>query len=123
MECSCSVNSGYDDDCGSWGVQSRKAAKEHKCYECGSEISKGEFYLFHTVFKEGVIRNFKLCLDCDGITKAFFSYGWVFGSVIDDLKEYLYEKWQEDLPSSCISKLPTGAQQLVCDILQEYQQS
>lgn len=122
MECSCSVSSGYDGDSNAWGERQRKAAKQHKCYECGQTINKGENYWFHTVFREGSISNFKICLSCESLMNGFFQDGWMYGSVIEDLEEYLHENWKEDLPSSCISKLTKDAQQVVCDHLQQYQE-
>ena len=123
MECSCNAGYGGDWDSGCYsGNREVKAAKPHKCYECGCEIKKGDKYQYWTVFCEGTIDNFKLCSDCNVIAKTFFRDGWMFGSVIDDLGDYLYGSWKTDLPSNCISKLPPGARDRVCDILQEWQE-
>jgi hypothetical protein len=122
MNCSCSVNTGYDDDSGRWLKRKVKAEKQHKCYECSEIIQKGEVYSFHTVFYDGVVSNYKLCMACDSLTEHFFSNGWIFGSVRDDLEDYLHYNWHSDLPSSCISKLETKARDFVCDYLQEYQE-
>jgi hypothetical protein len=122
MECSCAASSGYDGDGNAWVERERKAAKPHKCFECGAAIVKGEKYWFHTVFGEGTISNFKVCQTCESLMNAFFPDGWMFGSVIEDLESYLHESWENDLPSSCISKLPPSAQHVVCDYLQEYQE-
>jgi hypothetical protein len=122
MECSCSVGMGFDSDGSCSGADREvRAAKDHKCYECGGMIRKGERYRYHTLFYDGTISNFKLCLACDALVRAFFQNGWIYGSIISDLDDYLYESWQEDLPSNCISKLPPAARDRVCDILQDFQ--
>lgn len=123
MECSCVVSPEYygEEECLS--ERERKAAKQHKCFECRGTINKGETYWFHTIFGDGTTRNFKICQECESILNIFFSDGWVYGSSRDDLFDYLHENWQEDLPSSCISKLPPSAKHLVCDYLQEYQEA
>jgi hypothetical protein len=122
MNCSCSVNTGYDDDSGRWLKRKARAAKPHKCYECGLSIHKGDQYVVHTVFFSGGIDNYKLCMTCDSLTEHFFSNGWIFGSVRDDLEDYLHYNWHSDIPSSCLSKLETKARDFVCDYLQEYQE-
>ncbi len=121
MECSCTASS-YNDGDGSWSMRKRKAAKIHMCYECDTVIQKGEEYAFHSVFYENGISNYKLCANCNALTEVFFSDGWIFGSVIDDLHSFLDHNWKEDLPSSCISKLPQSARDKVCDYLQGYQE-
>lgn len=121
MNCSCNAAS-YGEGIGYWSKREIKAAKNHVCYECGGVIKKGELFSYHTVFERGGVDNFKLCMSCDSITENFFSNGWMFGFVIDDLKDYLHYSWREDLPSSCISKLEPKARDMVCDYLQEYQE-
>jgi len=122
MECSCSAYGGdFDDD----GVYSSSreltARKEHQCYECQRTIKKGEKFTYHSIFSDGTIANFKVCATCTSIISGFFPNGWMFGSVKDELSDYLYFTWQEDLPSNCISKLTTAARDIVCDILQGFQ--
>ena len=123
MECSCSVGL-YDGDGGEshWGVQHRKAAKQHRCCECHGVINKGEYYWYHTVFYDGTVSNYKICEACDCIIHTFFDNGWYYGMVIEELKEYLHDGWSEDLPSSCIVKLVPKARDMVCDFLQRFQE-
>jgi len=123
MECSCSAYGGYDgDDGGYYGSRELTARKEHECYECQQKIKKGEKFTYHSIFSDGTIANFKVCATCTSIIDGFFPNGWIFGQVTEDLSEYLFEAWQEDLPSDCISKLTPAARDIVCDILQEFQE-
>jgi len=124
MECSCSAYGGYDgDDGGGYGGKRELTArKPHNCYECGKKITKGDKFLYHTIFFPGTIGNYKYCQTCQSLVDNFFPNGWMFGRVIEDLSEYIYHAWQEDLPSDCISKLTPAARDIVCDILQGFQE-
>ena len=124
MECSCNAGSCYDDgDITGYSERMLRAGKQHICPECGKAIEKGEYFMFCTTFIPGEIYNSKMCLDCYAIVAEFFKDGYVSGQVHDDLGDYLYHTWHEDLPSNCISKLPAGAKVVVCDILQEFQEA
>ena len=122
MNCSCSISTSYEGSESSWGVQTRKAAKVHRCCECRTTITKGEKYFYHTVFGDGTIGNYKMCSACNSILESFFTSGWMFGFVLEDLEYHLEESWIDDLPSSCISKLAPGARDMVCDYLQRWQE-
>ena len=123
MECSCSAYGGdFDDDGGYSSSRELTARKEHECYECQRAIKKGENFTYHSIFSDGTIANFKVCTTCASIIGAFFPYGWAFGQVLEDLSEYLFDAWQEDLPSDCISKLTPAARDIVCDILGGFQE-
>jgi len=123
MECSCTIGCSYDDsDTTGYSERIRVARKAHVCEECRKTIQVKEEYVFCTVFGDGSIANFKVCLDCHQLLKVFFSDGWVFGQSREELEDYLHYNWKEDLPSSCISKLSPVNRNLVCDILQEFQE-
>lgn len=120
MNCSCNAMS-LDTD-GNCSTKIRKAAKESVCPECGDKIAKGDKYMFSTVFYEDTIRNNKMCLTCYSIVNQFLSEGYYIGDVIDTVRDYLHDYWVDDLPSSCISKLSPPARDMVCDMLQKYQE-
>jgi len=124
MNCSCNAI-GYMEESEDWhwGVRHIKhAGKDHICGECSVQIKKGQEYYYHTCFGEGTARNYKVCVDCQGIIEHFFSNGWWFGQIWDDLESYLDNAWHGDLPSDCISKLSPAARARVCDFLQRYQE-
>ena len=120
MNCSCSATS-IDVD-GYFSSRTRTAAKESVCPECGDKISRGDDYLFTTLFLDGGIYNSKMCKKCESIVDQFFSEGYYCGKIKDDLESYLDASWLDDLPSTCISKLAPAAKELVCDMLQRYQE-
>lgn len=119
MNCSCNATS-IDGD-GYYTSRTRKAAKKHICPECGKTIEKGEEYLFSTLFIDGRICNSKMCKICESIVDQFFQDGYYCGQIKEDLESYLDNSWNEDLPSNCISKLHPKAKEMVCDMLQRYQ--
>lgn len=52
-----------------YGCNTRKAAKDHRCYECGGVIKKGEHYHSHHGVWDGQGATYKVCLDCDELRK------------------------------------------------------
>lgn len=46
-----------------------RAAKPHKCCECGGTIEPGEVYLVAAGFWNGELESFKTCVDCEAIRK------------------------------------------------------
>jgi len=124
MECSCNVGiDGDNDDFLGYSERTLKAGRKHTCVECGKEIKKGEQFVFISIFEIERIGNFKLCLDCHAVSKQFFADGWIFGQMWDNLGDYLFYNWKDDLPSNCISKLPPPARDRVCDQLQDFQEA
>lgn len=124
MNCSCNVGNNYEDDEQTGYIERRlRAAKAHKCRECGNIIQKGETFVFCTCLKVGDISNYKMCSTCHEIATEFFHDGWIFTQIMDSLGDYFYQGWRDDLPSNCISKLSPPARSRVCDMLQEFQES
>jgi len=124
MECSCNAGCDYDnDELLGYSERVLKAAKNHICCECGKAILKGQEFIFCSILMVEDIKNYKMCPTCHAITQAFFQDGFMFTHVLNSLEDYLYENWKEDLPSNCISKLPSSAQAVVCGILQKFQEA
>lgn len=120
MDCACAVSHDYESEDTYWGVREiNRAAKDHKCYECGGVIPKGSPYFIHIIFGNGTANNYKYCKDCQSMVWQFFSNGWWFGQVWENLAEYLADNWRDDLPSSCICQLTPGARGKVCDMIQK----
>lgn len=53
----------------------RKAAKPHKCCECGSAIQKGDRYQYSSGVWNGEPDSYKQCLNCHEILIAAATYG------------------------------------------------
>ena len=51
----------------------RKAAKQHKCCECGDKIENGELYMYTSGVWGGRPASFKQCLTCNEIMIAAYS--------------------------------------------------
>jgi hypothetical protein len=126
MECSCEVDT-YDDDCEPVQMYSERmvrSRKDHKCGECRTvSIHRGDVYKYATYLFDGKWEEHKICQMCIDTAKHFFSGGsYPFGTLWDELGDYLNDNWRKDLPSDCISQLPPAARDRVCDILQEFQE-
>lgn len=48
-----------------YGVNTRKARKNHKCCECRGLIKAGESYFYHHGVWDGQGRSFKMCPECN----------------------------------------------------------
>lgn len=75
----------------------RTARKEHKCSECRQPILPGEKYEHVTGLWEGHWGTFKTCSACMELRDRFFCAGYVFGEVLQDLKDVLNEVDDWDL--------------------------
>ncbi|UCE99958.1 MAG: hypothetical protein JSV82_02515 [Planctomycetota bacterium] len=120
MDCSCDV--GFDDygDYPEFYNESTPIArKEHKCFECGRMITKGEKYHCASGKWNIKIETYKTCGDCLSIREQFFGNGWNFGNVIWDLEEHISET-DAGLSQECIAKLTPVARNRVCDMIQKY---
>jgi len=123
VDCSCTVmHPDGDSDALGWSERVLTAGKPHVCGECQGAISKGEEFVFGSIFRQDDIHNYKVCLSCKAIINQFFRDGCIIGSMWDYLDEYFDCHWVEDLPSSCISQLKGSALHRVCDLLQKYQE-
>ena len=79
-----------------YNVQTRKAAKDHKCDECGGTIRKGENYEYVTGLWEGQWSTFRTCPDCIPIRCDIANGpggcgGWAHGAMLEDLDNMQYQ--------------------------------
>jgi len=96
----------------------RRARKEHKCEECGKAIHPDDQYEYWAAKSEGQFWTAKTCLDCKSIRDAFYCEGWIFGKVLEKLREYLQEV-NGKVSDSCLLSLTPKARDRVCDMIQE----
>jgi len=59
MDCSCDFEPSTV-----WREEERKAAKVHRCSDCGGVIAKGERYMNHAGLYDGQWSGAKRCADC-----------------------------------------------------------
>ncbi len=73
----------------------RKAAKEHRCYECGGAIAKGDLYRIASGIWDGEPSSYKWCHDCATIANLasglWGDFCWTFGSLVECVSEAMRE--------------------------------
>ena len=118
MECS-TVYCECDDYCTCLSSTRPKARKEHKCNECKRIIPIGDKYLREVTLYDGEVEAWKTCKDCESIRDNFFTGGYYYGEILYTLREHIYESYG-DVSESCIADLTPGAQEIVCNIIEDY---
>jgi hypothetical protein len=99
-------------------VEMRMARKSCTCGECGRTIQSHETYEHSRQKYDGNWYLNKTCADCLSIRESFFCNGWLFGSVLDDLREHINELHGE-IASECLVPLTPRAREVVCDMIEE----
>lgn len=71
----------------------RKARKDHKCYECGRRIRKGEKYTVVTGCWDGTFDEFKMCNYCTWLrdrvlVEATYYEEIYFGQLLENANEF-----------------------------------
>lgn len=123
MECSCNFSdyNGDSDSMRLYTCSARKAAKDHKCTECGDLISKGSVYIYEKFLYEGKFYVYKTCPNCDNLRKVFYPTG---GYPLDDLWETIYNNISScdgEVPELCIRKLLPPVKEKICDYINKLQ--
>ena len=118
MECSCTVEVGDYDPCVTLKEGSPKARKDHKCNECGCLIPSGDQYLTYVGVFEGKFFIHKTCMDCKSIRDVFFSDGFIFEMLWENLHEYIDES-NGEIPENCIAELTPKARNKVCELIEK----
>ena len=116
MECSC-VYCDVDSFCELLHTETRKARKQHKCYECNNIIEVGYSYLCETTMFEGKFEEIKTCSVCRELRNVFFCEGFYYGQVIEYLKEHIWES-NGEISESCIAELSPKAREVVCEMIE-----
>lgn len=79
--------------CDIWREAERRAAKEHKCTECGRQIAKGERYLRIEGLYDGSWTTMRVCAHCrvgaDWLRAE--CGGFTLDGVIDEVREHAEE--------------------------------
>lgn len=92
-----------------YAEEERRAKAEHECIECGRTITRGETYQRAIGKCEGDWFTAKTCADCHAIRDALVCGGFLFGSLWDDIAEYVYPKWVRVSPMECLAKIESKA--------------
>ena len=93
MSAVCCPLSGCDDGDRPEVFESRriKAAKSHRCCECGGDIAKGDIHEFDKGMWGGHWDAIRTCLLCVEIRNHFScGEGWIYGALWSDLEENFF---------------------------------
>lgn len=86
-----------------------RARKEYRCCECRDVIAVGAKYEYVSGKFEGEFYTLKTCLLCVEIRHAFYCGGWMLETLWDDMREQMFEHWNEMTAIDCLAKLETPA--------------
>lgn len=91
------------------GEATRRAAKPHRCCECGEMISVGESHHYAAGKTDGEFWSCRTCAPCDEIRRTFCCYGWIFMMLWEEMREQVFPKWNEMTAIDCLARLTTQA--------------
>lgn len=91
----------------------RTARKIHKCGECRDTIKPGEKYEDFVGVFDGEIFKQKTCLDCLSLRGVFFSDGFYYEMIRENLSEHIRDCYGE-ISEKNISDLTPAAREWVC---------
>ena len=117
MDCACIYVDDYDHP-DFYRSEDRKAIKQHKCCECGKEISVGEIYEHAAGKWDGVFECFKTCSVCLDLRSVFFCNGFEFTFLREKLWEHILDS-DGQISSDCILDLEPESRSIVFDMIQE----
>ena len=82
-------------------IERRKAAKDHKCGECGRPIQKGERYEFSTGQYDGFISRHRTCSRCLEVRRYVQEhvpcFCWLYSDMLNIARETVAE-YAHELP-------------------------
>lgn len=109
MSCQDVCLAAYDYESPEFYAQSHpRAAKEHKCCECGDVIPKGARHLYARGKSDGMFWDYRVCAACDEIGRAFYcDGGQCFTALWDDICDQMFPRWNEMVAIDCLAKLTT----------------
>lgn len=84
-----------------------RAAKSHRCCECGGVISKGAAHHYATGKWDGEFQAFRTCAACHEIRTVFGCDGWAFCALWDSVNEQMFCEWDEMKAIDCLARLKT----------------
>lgn len=99
----------YDGSCEFYNATEPRAAKDYQCFECGDVIAKGERYEYFVGKFDGDLLTQRTCLVCVEVREAFYCDGWLLGTLWEDMREQMFDHWNEMTAIDCLAKLETPA--------------
>ena len=89
---------------------------EHKCSECGRIVINEEYRREILLNQNDRIFVHKLCDDCLSIREVFFSSGWYFGELINDLKRFVGD-CNGSVSEHQLSMVTKRAKNMICNFM------
>jgi hypothetical protein len=83
-----------------------RAAKEHRCGECGRVITRGETHRLGKGLHDGLWSTFRWCEHCHAT--GFWMYEVCSGYLLDNLLDEMVEHWHEGYRSIAFARLIAG---------------
>lgn len=96
------------DDCevgAFWQSAVRRAAKDHRCDECGDVIHTGDRHEVVSGKWDGEFTTDRSCLTCVEIAAAFYCGPRILGQLWADIGEQVFPEWDEMIAIDCLAKL------------------
>lgn len=87
----------------------RRAAKPHKCCECGAPIVVGESYAYARGKAEGDFWAQCTCAACYEIRTVFTCGCWVFGELWESIRDQVFNEWNDMTAIDCLARLEGDA--------------
>ena len=104
----CPLGGGDECPASAYTQKNRRAAKEHRCTECGETITKGTMYEYVKGLWDGAWSAYKTCLSCVEIRDHFACVsGWLFGEVWSQIEENFFPDMKAGGP--CMEGLSPAA--------------
>jgi hypothetical protein len=116
MECSCTVNVDIEEPVYLAHITTPFARRVEICSECNRDIHVGEDYR-KEIFYHGSRFTHRTCEDCLSIREVFFSSGWYYGEIREQMEEFVYYS-DGQLSVKCILELTKKARDWVLDIIE-----
>ena len=114
----CLVDRDIDDESfDNWSETKTIAKSRHECIECGRVMRRGMSHWIFKGWREGKLSGrYRTCLSCYEIRERFCC-DWLFGAVLEDVSNELYENGGE-LELGCLDELSPDAQDFIIDALE-----
>lgn len=93
---------GGDDEWDVFNSCERRAAKDHRCGECGRTIVKGERYAWAKGLFDGHWSTYRTCLQCEAAKQWLLAVcsGYFFEMTTEDLRNHVDgDEWYERSPA------------------------
>jgi hypothetical protein len=97
----------------------RRARRNRPCFECGSQILKGQQYSRLVAKTEGDIVVYDRCLGCESIIDVVMCGSYLFGNLLCDLRDFIVDV-DGEVPGQFIRELHPLGRDLLISMVDDY---